>query len=264
MTFSSFLPHPLLQKLVACYWIVEGVDSDKQKIIPDGFTELIFHFGDPYKIQQGAGLDLQPSSIAAGQLLRPIFLQPTGTSGVLGIKLTPTGWWSLFGTDMHLLTNQTLPLTDVLPAIWDSVQEQLNQARENSLRIGIVESILLARQSELRNSHETNVLVDDIIQSSGQVPMHNLRSKYKISARKMERVFLQQVGIPAKLYSRLVRFTGVFRLLQQPALSKSEATYLAGYFDQAHFNKEFREFTGENPEAYFQQDHALSNFFLNR
>lgn len=94
MNYSLFAPNALLRHLTECYWIVEGTDISQQKIIPDGFTEIIFHFGDPYRIIQSGSFELQSHSIAAGQLCKPIFLQPTGYSGVLGVKFKPTGYGS--------------------------------------------------------------------------------------------------------------------------------------------------------------------------
>jgi AraC-like DNA-binding protein len=264
MQYSTFVPDPQLQPVVECYWIVEGLETVSQKIIPDGCSELIFHFGDRYKVKmEGMQETLQSFSIAAGQLDRPIYLTPAGKSGVIGVKFKPLGMWRLLGCDMNLLTNQTPALSDVLDKAPEEILDRIRCSGNNHERIRIVEAFLLRLLKNL-NTSAIDPVIKEIHDSKGQVSIRDLSGKFKLSGRKIERLFLQQVGIPAKRYSRLMRFACVYKLVQQPQLTKAEATYLSGYFDQAHFNREFREFTGENPESYFSQHHAFSNFFLNR
>lgn len=254
----------MLQPLVECYWIVEGTDRAVQKIIPDGCTELVFHFGSPYKISRdGVTGQVQPGSIAAGQLDRPIYLSPTGKSGVLGIKFQPAGIWKMFGCDMHLLTNETFDLADVLGKDVNSLACQIREVPGNDERIRAVETFLLKRITQVRTSVDVDVLIREIKSKKGQLSIDELSRDHKLSPRRLERIFRQQIGLSAKLYSRITRFTNVYQLLQADTLSTVDAVYLAGYFDQPHFNREFREFTGENPDSYFKNNHAFSNFFLN-
>lgn len=165
---------------------------------------------------------------------------------------------------MQLLRNQTFHLADVLEISVEHVVERIQNSRTNEQRINTVETFLIGRLATPKNGDEIIPLINDIKAKKGQVSVRDLSGRHKISNRKMERLFLQQVGISAKLYSRLIRFSNVYNLVQQPSFTKAEATYLSGYFDQAHFNKEFREFTGESPEEYFSSNHAFSNFFLKR
>jgi AraC-like DNA-binding protein len=265
MKYSRFIPKICLQHIVEYYWIVEGENMSVQKIIPDGCPELIFHFGDPYKISSATIQEkLQSSVLIAGQLDQPIFLRPTGQSGVLGVKFKAIGLWKLFGCDMHVLTNNAYSLNDVLGIRVDGLVERIASSRTNDHRIKIIETFLLKRLVDFERKSELDNVADDIRKKNGQISIRALSASHKLSGRKIERLFLQQVGTSPKVYARIVRFTSVFNLLQQPSVSKVEASYLSGYFDQAHFNNEFRSFTGENPESYFKQHHTFSNFFLNR
>lgn len=264
MEYSRFVPNSLLKSIVECYWIVEGDETGLQKIIPDGCTEFIFHFGAPFNISKdGRTEELQSLLIAAGQLEAPIFLRPTGKSGVLGIKFQPTGMWKLFGCEMNLLTNETYDLRDVFQNNFNELAIQIQSANTNIQRINLVEIFLSRELSKLRSSHEMDWIVGEIKNKNGQVSLRDLSLHTGFSSRKIERLFKQQVGVSPKLYSRLIRFCYAHNLLQQRTLTKVEATYLSGYFDQPHFNKEFREFTGENPESYLRGNHTFSNFFLN-
>lgn len=265
MEYSRFIPKIQFRHLVEYYWIVEGNDATVQKIIPDGCPELIFHFGDPYKISSELiPEEKQSMSLAAGQLDRPIFLSPTGKSGVVGIKFKAIGFWKLFRCDVHPLANQAYSLRDVLDIDTDRLIEEINASTTNNQRVEIIENFLLEQLINAEKGSELDAVINDIQIKNGQVSIHELSVSHKLSVRKIERLFHQQIGISAKTYARLMRFASVFNLLQRPSISKAEASYLSGYFDQAHFNRDFKVFTGENPESYFKNNHTFSNFFLNQ
>ncbi|MFZ6014186.1 MAG: DUF6597 domain-containing transcriptional factor [Bacteroidota bacterium] len=265
MNWQQFPPHVLLRPLVECIWIVEGYDTSSQKILPDGHTELIFHFGDRYnRIDDSGRREIQSLSIAAGQLRQPIHLHPSGYTGMIGIKFKPVGLWQLFGWNMQHLTNETASLDNLLKNNTKSLIEQLQQGQNHQARIHIVENFLLQHLARSKRRNSISHIAQEIDDGGGQINIRLLAQKHKISERTLERSFNEQVGLSAKLYSRVVRFTQVFKLIQQPELSKAEATYLCGFFDQSHFNKEFKAFSGEDPGSYFLQHHHFSNSFMNR
>lgn len=78
-----------------------------QKIVPDGFSELIFHFGQPYQIKnETENFERQSRCLAAGQLVSPIWIRPGGESGIAAVKFHPCAFWQLFGINMQVLTNR--------------------------------------------------------------------------------------------------------------------------------------------------------------
>lgn len=255
----------MLKPWVECYWAVNGNDTSIQKIIPDGFSELIFHLGDEYTIRKENTAASQSRAILAGQINRPIFLQPKGVSDVVGIKFKPSALWQLTGLKMSLVTNEAVDLRDIVSLFADVIHQRLQQATCIGERIRSLDNVLLSAFEKTKSKTQSvDVLIDCVNNSRGAVSIRDLSTTFKISARKLERLFQEQVGVTAKQYARLVRFNHVFQLIQQPNLKKTDVSFLAGYFDQSHFNNEFREFTGENPENYFLQNHAFANFFMNR
>jgi AraC-like DNA-binding protein len=263
MEFSLFIPHPALRFAVECYWIVEGTDIFSSKIIPDGRPELIFHYGDHYQQEISGKLLRQSESLAAGQITRPITISPSGNSGVFGVKFFPTGFWKLFGLKMDLLTNQTLDLRDVLRLNTSSLTQQLAEHNSHASRIAIVEKFLLKKVSA-RMRCDADVAISMMERCEYQESVTTIARQSKISVRKLQRSFSEVVGVTPKMYQRLLRFNKIFKCLQNPSLTKVEASYLCGYFDQAHFNKDFKQFTEEDPSSYFKSNHAFANFFLNR
>ena len=110
MQFERIIPPLELKNLIECYWTVEGDDPSPriQKIIPDGFPEVIFHFGDPYRIKLLDRWETQDKNLLAGQITKFFFLQNTGRSEILGIKFKPQGLAHLFNIPMHTLTDKVV------------------------------------------------------------------------------------------------------------------------------------------------------------
>lgn len=263
MKYSTNIPDSRLNCAIECYWFVDGDDTSQQKIIPDGFPEIIFHFGDSYELISENGIaSRQETMLISGQISRPILLRATGRSDVFGIKFKPAGIWNLFRVNMSALKNQVIPLRDVDMSIPNLYNTLLPLG--NSERVKHIEKFLLAALKPMNSADEISPIIKTIEDANGNISIDVLCEQHNITPRKLQRLFHQQVGVTAKQYARIVRFRTVYALLQKPSLTKSDSLYVTGYFDQPHFNKEFREFTNDNPEKWFAENNAFANLFMNR
>lgn len=261
MNYSTIIPDLKVQSIVECYWVVSGDDTEEQKIIPDGFPEIIFHFGDPYEIFDDTGrAATQERILISGQLSKPIMLKPTGRSDVFGIKFKPAGIWKLLAMDMSRIKDEVVSLEKD-----ETLRELYNELRPLSAeeRVRCVENFILSKRKYV-DADETDAILISIENQKGNISIEDLCSDHNLTPRTLQRIFQQRIGITAKQYARIVRFKTVYALLQKPSLTKSDSIFLSGYFDQPHFNREFREFTQENPEKWFGESNSFSNFFMNR
>ena len=131
MLFQSFAPDKELEPLIERYWLVNDDDTTprQQKIVPDGFTEIIFHLNDPYRIRLDSDWELQTESLLAGQIRKHFFLENTGRSNIVGIKLKPTAITHLFGLHMHQFTDKVVDLSTVLGIYFSETGKQLREAK---------------------------------------------------------------------------------------------------------------------------------------
>jgi AraC-like DNA-binding protein len=262
MNYSTFVPVSTLASIVECYWSVTGTDTSEQKIIPDGFPEMIFHFGDTYEIFNPDGKPTRQEKILmSGQISRPIILRPTGISDVFGIKFKPAGIWKLFRVNMGKLKDEVVSYSFDHSLV--ELHKQLSNASAED-RIGCVEEFLLLNSKPDVIDDEIDLILETLDNAQGDVSIEDLCLHHSITPRTLQRIFKQRIGITAKQYARIARFKSVYALVQKPSLTKADSIYLSGYFDQPHFNKEFREFTQEPPEKWFSQNNAFSNLFMNR
>mgnify|MGYP001801732866 CR=1 FL=1 len=92
--------------------------------------------------------------------------------------------------------------------------------------------------------------------------MASLCDQVASSQRKLERQFKSHVGLSPKFYARIIRLGHIFELMQQGDQSWSDLVYHSGFYDQSHFIKNFKEFTGEDPSSYGFEAENMANFHL--
>jgi putative component of toxin-antitoxin plasmid stabilization module len=96
MNYQTFVPSADLNTFVKCYWTLEALaeaNPGKQRIVPDGCMEMIFHYGDYYKQYREDGSFLvQPRCFVFGQITQPLDIEPTGTTGIFSVRFFPDGF----------------------------------------------------------------------------------------------------------------------------------------------------------------------------
>ncbi|NJM25806.1 MAG: AraC family transcriptional regulator [Bacteroidia bacterium] len=268
MAFTQLLPQAEARQLVSCYWFVDddGTTPVEQKIVPDGYPEIIFHFGDPYEIKLRDTWSLQTRELLAGQLTRYFHLRNTGTSGIVGIKLQPTAIAHLFNCTMSDITDSVVNFRGTLPAAFAMLNPAIESyifGRNKTVLAGQLDHLFTAR-SLLSRPLAVDAAVKQIIDSNGNLNVEEMCDANAISERQLERQFRRYVGLSPKFYARVIRFSYIFQLVNAPGFSWTDLSLEAGFYDQPHFSKDFKAFTGEEPSRYHFNEETLANFFMKR
>lgn len=257
--------NPDLDFYVKSYWSIEDDNTApySQKIIPDGYPELIFHYRDPYRANINGTWENQKHGVLAGQITTYFHLENTGKSGMFAIKFQPWTLKLLFDIDIKPLTNQAISFDEYLTSIFKELIKISAKSISFDEKIAQVDKWLIER---IKNSTIKKPLAiscaKDIIQSYGDISISELLKKYSISERSLERQFLAYIGLTPKRYARVIRFARIFKLVQEDQKNWAEISYNGGYYDQSHFIKNFKEFTGEDPTKYGFDEKNMANFFL--
>lgn len=267
MLFKRISPAPGLEQIIECYWIIENDDPapQLQKIIPDGFCEIIFHYGDPYRIQLKADWETQSHSLLAGQIRQYFFLENTGISGVTGIKLQPAALTHLFNLDMHLFTDRVVPLPETLGKRLEALEQSLLATRDHDVVVSLLDEYftkLLSTTAYVPNAADNAVQL--IFSHKGMIPVKDIIAQLGTSERQLERVFKKYIGLSPKFYARIIRFSTIFQLIRENAPEWVGLAYESGFYDQSHFIRNFKAFTGEDPSQYGFSEQNMANFFLKK
>lgn len=265
MFYREFPPHPALIDHVQCIWLFEAAPheaaDDTQRIVPDGHPEMLLHFGDRFHEIHDDKVVVQSRLIFAGQLSKPLLLKPGASAGVVGVRFRSAGARALLGMPMAARTDTRLDLMDVWGSPGESLLDQIHSAADNTARVAVVEQFLLRRLEVTRIVPDAAIAacVATLRASNGHVGVDQLARIGNLSARQLERRFLNEVGIPPRLLASILRFRRVFDLFEVPqAGGWVEAALSAGYFDQAHMIRDFKRFAGVQPRAFYRGLGGLS------
>ena len=174
-----------------------------------------------------------------------------GSVGMLAAVFYPCALRAFFPNPVSEFTNQSIALEDVFPAEIKELQERIIETNGVYSRILLIENFLLGRLSIPNDFSLAREAVNLIAGVNGQTTVSKVASQLDISKRQLERTFLKNVGISPKKFGRIVRFNTSIKLFES-ATSLTELAYEAGYFDMSHLIRDFREFSGLSPKAFFR------------
>ncbi|MBC7892061.1 MAG: AraC family transcriptional regulator [Sphingobacteriaceae bacterium] len=269
MVYREIPPPAVLAPYVRFFWTLENdlslVPTAGERVFPDGCVELIVHYGDAYQsLDLDGSIRLQPRCFVHGQLTRCLHLVPTGRTGLIAVRFRPEGALAFLHRPLHEFTDQAVGLDDVFGRAGKELAETVVQARTESERLEILQKFLIDR---LAASLQTDWVVAEgighLAVMQGQTDLCALRQRLNVSERQFERKFLHAVGMSPKLFNRVLRFQAVFQRAQlDPAATLTALSLESGYYDQAHFIRDFRAFTGLAPRAYFAEDRRFTELML--
>ncbi len=170
---------------------------------------------------------------------------------VLGVGLTPIGWSTLIGADASDIANMIVPLDRQFGVPGREILERLVEAEDDAGRVAILDEILCARPAPQSGYRTIAVRVQEALLSGEVDQVGDLADALGIEQRTLHRVCTSVFGFsPVRLLrrQRFLRTLGRVRdRLDQPLGQLIDSQY----YDQAHFNRDFKAYMGMTPMAYF-------------
>lgn len=255
-----------LAGIVDHLWYFEGtVLHRRERVFPDGRLEFNVHLGPCYGEVRGGRVERFAPACISGLMLRPNVVEaPREPSVVLGVRLLPTGAYAMLGAPIHELTGWTVDLEDVVGRAAAELVERCAAAErldvdqhdddgamiaEHRLRVAadwIAERVARGRIADPAIAWAAA----EIERAGGAVSVAALLERAGWSKSRFATLFREQVGVAPKRLARLVRFRRALELVNRGDLPLSHIALAAGYYDQPHFNAEFRELAGLAPGEF--------------
>jgi len=254
------LPLPPLRPFVETLWVSYPSASEcavapyREYALPGGGMHLVLRLSDdPIRLIDAANpagrnygygvIGGARSSFYVRDIAAPVCS--------IGATLRPGAAEVLFNVSAGELAERHTSLEDVWGHQAASLRERLLEARTPERQLDLFEAFLLERLPAIRGMHPA------IAQTLAQMPLVTdielLAERSGYSHRRFIELFRRAIGLTPKLYSRVQRFQAVVRAISKNRdASLADIAADAGYSDQSHFNREFREFAGMTPEQYRQ------------
>lgn len=263
MRYAAHTPSPDLAPFITCYWTLDGravsEAVEPERILPDGCFELIFNFADPFEeISPNGTCRRQPGTLLVGQLTRFMQARPTGRIDLLAVRFRPAGAGCFLAPPLDGFTNTALSGADVDP-FWGRCREALGNAVPSE-RLGLLENRLRACFNPAASETTIDRVVLAMKQSSGNCRIDELATFVGVSPSALQRSFRRRVGIGPKILARVFRIQAALDLKQRhPEIPVGQLAHRCGYFDHAHFTRDFSSVVGQTPTEFFQSSHELSD-----
>jgi AraC-like DNA-binding protein len=257
MNYETFLPRQELRSFVKCFWILQVPaceNTPKQRILPDGCIELFFILGEDIKrfISEHEFI-VQPRQMVLGQISEPYFIQPTGAVDSFAVRFYPYGFANFVSVPINQLSNKETPLEQLFGEdISRQLSAQIINANDTPRRIQIMEDFLLEKmKNKATIDHIVKSTVDTLLATKGSLSINSILKEHLSKRRQLERKFTKQIGISPKQLGKVIRLQAVLKMmLDQQSGDLTNVAYEREYHDQAHFIKDFREFTGASPKHF--------------
>jgi len=255
MYHQEFEPPDELRDSIKCFWYNRrdfGDTPSSFEIIPDGYAEIIFHFGrgskTPCSVSSKGISQILPSPCVMGLLDQPVHITSTGTMEIMAVRCFP---WTLFdllglpsGKDgaqifEHPIAQLQEPLRAWVQA--SKIDEALTLVTRYFLdaRAGVPADSLLSKAGSAMSK------------AKGTLPVRQVADAAHATVRTLERQFKRSSGYSVKDVSGLMRFEQVRNeLWLHPQTTLADLALTLGYTDQSHLSREFKRYSGTTPAAF--------------
>jgi AraC-like DNA-binding protein len=246
VAYHEYAPDPRLRDWVYCYWQLQAPQPlaapFAYRVVADGCVDTFFDFADP------------ADSLVMGFCNQFMEFLLHGPFQYVGVRFLPTMFPQLFRVDSSELSHRTLPLLAVAPALAQSIANYFEPGLACHTTVGErLDQCLLPLVAQARPTDDARLFraIGQILTAPGPVHLPTALDT-GLSPRQLRRLFECYVGDTPKIFSQVVRFQRLLRTNpSRQSLRQDKSFFDLGYYDQAHFSKEFKLFSGLTPNQAF-------------
>lgn len=231
-------------------------DWNQIRVLPDTCVELFLNYtSGPVAVIDKV---LYNRSIISFRMSRAVDVQMRKGSGCLAICFYPGMAYPFFHRPMHLFKDATINLSGLWNEMTSELEEKLANLSDNEARVAMVQEFLLRQLVLDKQDLQVAYCLNQAQLSGGTISVGKLAHETGISQRQLSRRFQQSIGLSPKEYLGVCRFVSSLRYLTKyPQISLTEVAYLSGYYDQAHFIRDYKVYTGHPPGEVVTAKHIL-------
>jgi AraC-like DNA-binding protein len=247
-TLKRFEPCDRLRPFIEHYWIVRyhlpDGESHTQRVLTYPNIHMAFeHDADGRR------------ALIYGVPKRPFVRVLRGEGRVLGVKFRAGGFHPFWRDELARLTGRTIPAADLFgPAAAEWMDAVLDAGDDEAMALK-AETCLLEHVPEPDEQAGLAArIVEQVMRNRSIVRVEQLCEETGLSIRQLQRLFQRYVGVTPKWVIRRFRLQeAAERIERDGATSLTDLALQLGYFDQAHFIKDFKAVLGQPPAAYRQE-----------
>ncbi len=245
---ARYIPAPDLEHFVEHYWTVawdlRGREPHLQEVLSHPSVHLVFEKGN---------------SRIVGVVRRKFSYLLTAAGRVFGIKFKPGGFYPFLASPMNLLTDRCIPIGTIF-TIGAKMVEETILAQNNEESIAIAEDLLRGQLPAPDEKVEMiGNIIGRIVSDRAIITVEALADRINMNKRAVQRLFSRYVGVSPKWVIQRYRLHEAAAQMSGSApVDWPQLALDLGYFDQAHFIKDFKAIVGTSPAEYIRKAHPGS------
>lgn len=259
-----FRPRPSLAPYIAYfgYWDHRPGQAHRSRALPRGAATIVIDVGgrrhpDFYEADGCTRIDVSPAFITGAGTDSYVTRVETAHA-IMTVHFRPAGALPFLGVPLGQMTDSCVALVDLWASEAIMLREQLIDAPGPAARVALLETFLLARTSgRVVVPHSDVLAVLAAAERNPSMRVSEAAAVTGLSPKRLSTLFREQAGLAPKSYLRVRRLQAALRRLDSGAACGATIATDLGYFDQAHFVREFRAFTGSTPTQYLQRRSSM-------
>lgn len=266
LQFRHIEPHFHLKPYIEKMWIFKTSGrmpaDDMKLVVPNGNLKLTVSWqnGIVAAVNGKTFSSKEQDITLTGLIDVPVIIDaehdlPTET---IGVEFSPRGAYRFFHFNLNHIQNQIQPLSSVLGNTGKQIVEQINNTPSAQQKMAVLQQFLLRQLSAHSEDPIFEYCIEKITASKGKITVRELEKKTGYSSRWLNLKFTDKLGVSPKNLSSIIRFREYYQALvsgNEKHFSRDD--YYELYYDQSHFIKDFKRFTGLPPTKFERQ---INNF----
>lgn len=266
--YSEHAPVTSLLPFIECIWTLKSHSrffNKRELIIPGGRAEMIFnlsnavHWIDP---KDSSSTRTCEGSYLLGPRNRHFFVEHKGNIDLIGVRFRHGGLSPFTTVPMSVLMNEIISQDHLFGKRIDGVAHQLYEADDVSQQIHLIEDFLKKQFQAEPSTQQTLNLISTVKKYESLSSPKSLTERTGVHYKKLERVFSRYTGYSPKNFSRVIRFYKALQQMQSHSHSLTGIGLNGGYYDQPHFIRDFKSFTGKSPTQFQTENPTIANLLL--
>ncbi|MHA1543638.1 MAG: helix-turn-helix domain-containing protein [Alphaproteobacteria bacterium] len=234
------LPNPY-DKWVEGIWFFDNSapQNDAKRVLPDCCVDLIFDLTGKQ----------EPRWV--GTMTRPLMVPQTRTSKLLGVRFRPGFAVLAMGGAVAAAADTVIEVSSLGQKSIAVLGEKLMEAPDRSVQLAMLANwlgkIFMVPSAAFPCALQFLGTLDD---GGWKYPISGWAETLGVSTRQLERTIKGLVGVAPAEFRSLLRFRNALNILKQTGQASAETALVSGYFDQPHFIRDFKRFSGLTPGQY--------------
>ncbi|MFT3909084.1 MAG: hypothetical protein QM737_06620 [Ferruginibacter sp.] len=253
MRLQNIVPHPLLKNYIEKMWLFESSGKmpvdDLKLVVPNGHIKLsvAFRNGIVASVNGRSFTSKEQNISLTGLVDVPVILdvEKDIATGTIVVEFNPRGAYRFFQISLGDIKNQIHSLTDILGTVAKQLEKKILNVESVDDKIILLQQFLLKQFMLQPEDPVFEYCVAKITSSKGRITVKELEKKTGYSSRWLNMKFADKLGVSPKNLSTIIRFNQYYNAVANDnEMDFMQNAFYDHYYDQSHFLKEFKRFTG--------------------